>query len=69
MRYIPLALSMPLLTAGYDNATLNDDQYEYDTPDLPFLAKLGRRIYAYELARERTHLPDLSEFQPNYIGE
>ncbi|MCW5920996.1 MAG: serine hydrolase [Saprospiraceae bacterium] len=31
----------------------NDDQYDYDTVGLPFLAKLGRAVYEYELRRRR----------------
>ncbi|MBT8188095.1 MAG: hypothetical protein KJO73_10430, partial [Croceitalea sp.] len=31
----------------------NDDQYEYDDIGIPFLAQLGREIYALELKRQR----------------
>lgn len=31
----------------------NDDNYEYDEIGIPFLAQLGREIYAYELKRKR----------------
>ncbi|MBS1634954.1 MAG: serine hydrolase [Bacteroidetes bacterium] len=39
----------------YANADeiINDGKYEYNTVALPFLAELGRRIYAYELTRKR----------------
>lgn len=30
------------------NSIFNDNQYEYDTVGIPFLAQLGREIYAYE---------------------
>jgi hypothetical protein len=32
-----------------ENQIYNDDNYEYDEIGLPFLAKLGRLIYDYEL--------------------
>ena len=31
----------------------NDDNYEYDEVGIPFLAQLGREIYAYELNRNK----------------
>lgn len=39
----------------YANADeiINDGKYEYNTVALPFLAELGRRIYASELTRKR----------------
>lgn len=42
-----------LLTATIlvnENGIFNDDQYEYDEIGLPFLAALGRQVYAFELA-------------------
>ncbi len=47
-----------------ENEIFNDDQYEYDSLGFPFLAELGRLIYAYELKRPRRHVPDLSRFEP-----
>ncbi len=44
------------------NETLNDGIYEYETLGLPYLAELGRRVYAYELNREKNVQPDFSEF-------
>lgn len=41
---------------------LNDDQYEYTTTGMPFLAQLGRIVYQYELKRPRRYRPDLSRF-------
>ncbi len=41
----------------------NDGVYEYETVGLPFLAKLGRAVYAYELKRERKVVPDLKKFR------
>jgi len=35
------------------NAIFNDDDYDYDTVGIPFLAQLGRELYAYELKRKR----------------
>ncbi|MCO5723963.1 serine hydrolase [Robiginitalea marina] len=32
-----------------ENGIFNDDQYEYDEIGLPFLAALGREVYAFEL--------------------
>jgi hypothetical protein len=34
-----------------EDGIFNDDQYEYDETGIPFLASLGREIYAYELAQ------------------
>ncbi|MBP2832990.1 serine hydrolase [Aquimarina sp. U1-2] len=34
------------------NEIYNDDQYEYDTIGIPFLAELGRQIYTFELNRK-----------------
>ncbi|MGB5315022.1 MAG: serine hydrolase [Robiginitalea sp.] len=32
-----------------ENGVFNDDKYEYDEIGIPFLASLGREVYAYEL--------------------
>ncbi|MFK7920656.1 MAG: serine hydrolase [Bacteroidia bacterium] len=45
-----------------ENQIFNDDQYEYEELGFPFLAELGRIIYAHELKRERTVMPDLSRY-------
>ena len=44
----------------------NDDTYEYDQVGLPFLKKLGRVIYEYELQRPRKYLPVLSRYKVDY---
>ena len=49
-----------------ENGIFNDGAYEYDEVGLPFLAELGRVIYAYELERQRAHRPDLSKWRVNY---
>jgi cell division protein FtsI/penicillin-binding protein 2 len=49
-----------------ENQILNDGVYEYDEVGIPFLAELGRAIFEYEIARERSHLPDLSRYQVTY---
>ncbi|MFN8116682.1 MAG: serine hydrolase [Bacteroidia bacterium] len=36
-----------------ENQIINDGKYEYKTIALPFLAELGRQIYAYELKRKK----------------
>ena len=45
-----------------ENQIFNDDTYEYDFIGFPFMAELGRMVYAYELQRPRKYLPDLSRF-------
>jgi len=35
------------------NGIFNDDTYEYDAVGIPFLAELGRQLYAYELGRKK----------------
>ena len=45
------------------NSTYNDGVYEEDEVAIPFLAELGRQVYAYELQRQRQHEPDLSRFK------
>lgn len=49
-----------------ENQILNDDQYEYETIGLPFLSKLGKVIYDFEVQRERKIKPDLSKFKIEY---
>ncbi len=48
------------------NEILNDDQYEYYELGLPFLAKLGKIIYNYELKREKAVSPDFSRYLLKY---
>ena len=36
-----------------ENGTYNDGNYEYDTTGMPFLARLGRMIYDYELSKAK----------------
>ena len=43
------------------NKTYNDDTYEYDTVGIPFLAELGRLIYAHE--SQRKHNFDASKLK------
>ncbi len=50
------------------NKIYNDGIYEYNQIGLPFLAKLGKVIYDYELKRNKKYLPDLSKFRINYTG-
>lgn len=45
------------------DGVFNDDKYEYDSVGFPFLAKLGRAVYAHELQRKRPVLPDLTPFK------
>jgi len=42
------------------NDVLNDDDYEYEELGLPFLSALGKKIYEYEISRERKIPPDFS---------
>ena len=41
----------------------NDDNYEYESVGLPFLANLGRVVYEHEKKRKRKRKPDLSKFK------
>lgn len=41
----------------------NDDSYDYDTIGFPFLARLGRAVYQYELKRERKGKVDLEQWK------
>lgn len=45
-----------------EDGIFNDDKYEYDSIGFPFLARLGRYIYEYELKREREVFPDFSRY-------
>ncbi|MCU0448713.1 MAG: class A beta-lactamase-related serine hydrolase [Bernardetiaceae bacterium] len=49
-----------------EDGIFNDNQYEYDEIGYPFLANLGRAVYAYELTRPRARRPDLRKFKLNY---
>ena len=49
-----------------ENGIFNDGLYEYDEIGLPFLAELGRVIYAYEIERQREYRPDLGKWRVNY---
>lgn len=49
-----------------EDQIFNDGVYEYDSVGFPFLAKLGKAIYAYELKRPRKHKPDLSRYRLSY---
>ena len=42
------------------NEVMNDNVYEYENVSLPFLSELGRKIYNYELEREKNIPPNLS---------
>lgn len=48
------------------NEILNDDEYAYDKIGLPFLAHLGKVVYAYEIQRKRPFKPDLTQYQFDY---
>ncbi|MDZ7344281.1 MAG: alpha/beta hydrolase-fold protein, partial [candidate division KSB1 bacterium] len=50
-----------------EDGILNDDNYEYDTVGLPFLANLGRVIYEYEKSRPRQYVPNLEKFKCDYF--
>ncbi|MDX1910012.1 MAG: serine hydrolase [Saprospiraceae bacterium] len=41
----------------------NDDQYDYETIGLPFLAKLGRAVHAHEMKRKRHYPADMEKFR------
>lgn len=44
----------------------NDGKYEYETIGLPYLSKLGKMFYTFELNRKKKITPDLSKFKLNY---
>lgn len=48
------------------DGVMNDDKYDYETIGYPFMKNLGKTLYDYESKREKTHLPDLSEFKMTY---
>ncbi len=48
------------------NNIYNDGVYDYETIGYPFMKNLGQMIYQYELKRDRTRSPDLSEFKLKY---
>jgi len=41
----------------------NDDHYDYEPVGLPFMEKLGRAVYDFELKRKRPVQPDLGTFR------
>ena len=41
------------------NEVMNDNVYDYETVSIPFLSGLGRKIYNYELKREKNILPNI----------
>lgn len=41
----------------------NDDAYDYDRIGFPFLAKLGRAVYAHEVKRPKARKPNLEKFR------
>lgn len=45
---------------------LNDDKYDYENIGYPFMKHVGEVIYGYELQRNRSQKPDLSEFKMQY---
>lgn len=45
-----------------ENQIFNDDHYEYDELGFPFLAELGKIIYAHELKRTRQVKPELNRY-------
>jgi hypothetical protein len=48
------------------NQIFNDNTYEYETVSSPFLANLGKAIFAYEIERKRRGRPDLSRYEVEY---
>lgn len=44
----------------------NDEKYDYDSVGMPFMQHLGEVIYKYELQRNKTYLPDLSDYKIFY---
>jgi hypothetical protein len=46
-----------------EDGIFNDDNYEYQTVGVPFLANLGRVVMEHEKQRKRKRLPDLSKFK------
>ena len=42
------------------NKVMNDNLYDYENLSIPFLSELGRKIYNYELKREKKIVPNLA---------
>ncbi|NET32926.1 MAG: serine hydrolase [Cyanothece sp. SIO1E1] len=42
------------------NKIYNDGVYDYETVAFPFMERLGRAVYEYELERKRSNIPDFS---------
>jgi hypothetical protein len=49
-----------------ENATLNDDHYQYDIVGFPFFAELGDYLYELELGRKKAIPADLRPYQFDY---
>jgi hypothetical protein len=49
-----------------ENQTYNDGVYEYDDVGIPFLSKLGKAFYDYELERDRSSEPKLDRLVIDY---
>ena len=49
-----------LLDGGNMSSCYSDNVYDYETVSIPFLSALGRKIYNYELKREKNILPNLA---------
>ena len=45
-----------------NNETMNDNNYEYESISIPFLAQLGRLVYGFEQNRTKEHLPVFDRF-------
>ena len=60
-RGVEFILAATLLSNS--DGIFNDDRYDYSTIGFPFLAKLGRAVYDYELKRDRPVKPDLTKFK------
>ena len=41
---------------------MNDNNYEYESISIPFLAELGRLVYNFEQNRTKEHLPVFKRF-------
>ena len=49
----PSGVSFAIKITVNKNGIFNDDDYEYDEIGIPFLAELGRELYALELKRKK----------------
>ncbi|KQS33245.1 hypothetical protein ASG33_03950 [Dyadobacter sp. Leaf189] len=49
-----------------EDQIFNDNEYEYETVGLPFMANLGKTIFEYELGRKRAVRPELDRFEVQY---